>query len=673
MTMPIKTVKQKISAWHSAGLTQQECSALLDTLPLNGATLDAFDYMEELYKKSVAKDEDSLGFQIIISGRHLRKKTDDALRALIKANEPARIFRHAGGLSRIEVTEEGQPIIRSLNESAARGELARVADWFTVPANEKIMIPTAPPVDVVRDLLFLPEHRGIPMIRSITENPVIRQDGSILKTKGYDRETFLYYYPSGEMELPEIPESPTENDIKSSRLLLEEVFCDFPFDSQISRTNILAAMITPIARPLIKGPTPLCVIDKPQVGSGASLIATVIAVISTGRSAAVMTAPRDPDEWRKTIVSTLMQGRGVVLIDNIEGSLYDSNLAAVLTATTFSARILGSNDVKDFPNLASWMATGNNVALGGDLPRRAYLVRIDAGVARPWLRDANKFKHPELEKWVTENRGKILAAILTMARAWIVAGKPLPEDLPRLGGYESWVRVIGGILSYAGIKGFLGNLSEMYERNDVETPLWTAFVAGWYDRFHDREITGSELLRAISESQDFETLLPIDPPHRDKKTGVVDDGGFTRKLGKALAARKGRIYPGGDGGDYHLIAGKTKQRAQLWQVKRGELPVQNSLNLEAKSEFGEFSTTSNAQDNSKVSDNEVGTNSQNSLTEANPRLDTKLTFTPGIGSNGIYPTGPCATCGEEEYGVKDNGVYYCMNCGEDYVAQTNKE
>jgi hypothetical protein len=676
--MDISEVKRIIETYRVAGKNRAQTVAMVGALPLDGVAADAYQYVDVLYETAIEKADR----KIIITSRQLDDKTTDALNAIVEANDPPRIFRHAGGLARVDTTEEGQPIIRALNESAARGELARVCDWYQMNAKSQLT-PTAPPLEVVRDLLSMPSGwPGIPIIRAITENPVIRHDGTILRDQGYDATTFLYYQPSANTIVPEIPELPTTTDITKAKDLLCEVFCDFPFDSEISRTNILAALMTPIVRPLIKGPTPLCVIDKPQVGSGASLIATVIAIIATGRSAAVMTAPRDPDEWRKTIISTLMQGRGVVLIDNVEGSLYDSNLAAVLTATVFAARILGSNEVKDFPNLAMWMTTGNNVALGGDLPRRAYLVHIDAGVARPWLRDTLQFRHPELEKWVMDSRGRILAAILTVARAWIVAGKPLPEDLPRLGGYESWVRVVGGILAYIDIRGFLGNLSEMYERNDSETPLWTAFVAAWYERFGDKSMSGAELLKVIATSEDFEATLPIDPPRRDKRTGAIDDGGFTRKLGKALSSRKGRIYPGGDGGDYRLVAGKTKQRAQLWSVVKGKFDSvlhnigANSLLFVPAVSESEFPTMPVPE--TKKSHMEYGSTSdslKHTFTH-DSRLTSKLTFTPtgskseatGTQSEPVgteYPEKSCPECDSEEYGLRITGQYYCTNCGRD--------
>jgi hypothetical protein len=373
--------------------------------------------------------------EICVTGRHLQDKTADALAAIIQSNNPPRMFRHGGGLARTETTEIGQPIITQLNESATRGEMTRSAIWHTL-TEKGGNTPAHPPLDVVRDFLTMPGGwPGIPIILGIVENPVIRPDGSILEKHGYDPATKLYYYPAEDINIPPIPDNPSANDITKARDLLFEIFCDFPFDGDASRANVIAALITPVVRPLIFGPTPLCCIDKPQIGSGASLIASCIAEITTGRTAAIMTAPTDPDEWRKMIMGVLTQGRTIVVLDNIEGRLYDANLAAVLTATTYAVRILGTNEIRDVPNLASWIATGNYISLGGDLPRRAYLVTINPEMARPWLRDVSQFKHPELEKWVKDNRGEILAAILTLARAWIITGKPLPTDIPRLGGY----------------------------------------------------------------------------------------------------------------------------------------------------------------------------------------------------------------------------------------------
>lgn len=593
------------------GHTAKDVEALLESAPLYDGNAELQPAVPE----------------IILSGRPLQDKTTDAMATVIASNVPPRIFRHGGGLARVEKTETAQPVIKPLGENAVRGELARAAFWVTI--DRQGTVPTTPPLDVVRDFLTVPEGwPNIPIIRGIIQNPVIRPDGSVLERKGYDPDTQLYYYPPSDTQVPTIPATPTGNDVLDASTLLREVFCDFPFDSETSRANVLAALMSPVVRPLVTSPVPLCVIDKPQVGSGATLIAHVIAIITTGRPAAVMTAPKGTDEWRKTITGALLQGRSIVVIDNVEGQLYDRNLAAVLTATTYASRILGTHEIKDVPNLATWIVTGNNVRLGGDLPRRAYLVRIDAGVARPWLRDSSRFVHPELEMWCARNRDRILAALLTLARAWVVAGRPRPANMPLLGGYESWVSVVSGILAHSGIVGFLDNLMELYDCNDVETTSWAAFIEAWHEIFEDKPITCAQVMEELSHHRDFEAVLPIDPPHRDKRTGDIDDSGFTRRLGKALAARDGRIYPREEA-EYKLARGGEMKRAQLWQVVRlhrqGEFLGGKLNNTNAKSEFGEFQTTPNADGMVRESGYGMGQNPSNSPSKADSRVDTKLT------------------------------------------------
>ena len=122
------------------------------------------------------------------------------------------------------------------------------------------------------DLAFFPKLTGI------TESPVLRNDGTILAEPGYDSATGLFYQPVSGFVLPPVPSSPTSSDIAEAAALLQEVFCDFPFDGEASRAGAIASLISSVLRPAIDGPTPLAIVDKPQPGTGASLIANVISM-----------------------------------------------------------------------------------------------------------------------------------------------------------------------------------------------------------------------------------------------------------------------------------------------------------------------------------------------------------------------------------------------------------
>jgi hypothetical protein len=186
-------------------------------------------------------------------------------------------------------------------------------------------------------------------------------------------------------------------------------------------------MLLPFVREFIKGPTPLHVIDATTPGSGKGLLADCCSVVATGRDAGKGPEPRDPDETRKYITSVLVAGAAMVVLDNIIGYLDSAPLARVLTAEIWEDRLLGySRQVRPL-NRAAWVATGNNMTLGRDLARRALWIRLEPEQERPELRSG--FRHPDLLRWVREERGALVAACLTLARAWVINGRPRGSEV----------------------------------------------------------------------------------------------------------------------------------------------------------------------------------------------------------------------------------------------------
>jgi hypothetical protein len=401
----------------AAGHTAEDVQAALDAAPL--------------YDGEAEPEQQRALPEIITTSRHLRDITADALSALYQGNDPPHIFRRSGALTRIGTDEKGRPFTETLSEAALRGKLARAANFVRI--NEKgESHAISPPLDVTRDIESLGEW-DFPPLAGITEAPVLRRDGTVLTQPGYDVATSLYYVPAPGLVVPPIPEAPTDGELKATIELVLEVLCDFPFDSEASRANGYGALIAPVMRPAIDGPAPLPAIDKPQPGSGASLMADVISIITTGHLAATMGVLQSEEEWEKKLSSHLLAGRSLCVIDNIEGKLNSDTLSRYLTSTHVSIRPLGRSADIILANNMTFIATGNNIRLGGDMPRRCYWIRLDTGVARPWLRDII-FKHADLREWVFAKRGAILAAILTIARAWVTAGWPVPDGLPMLGG-----------------------------------------------------------------------------------------------------------------------------------------------------------------------------------------------------------------------------------------------
>lgn len=416
-------------------------------------------------------------------------------KSLYVLNDPPAIFQRGGTLCRIKTVDLDQYKIEDFTDHAIRNEMSRAAIYQRIKEKdgEKKIVKCHPPVDLAKGILALGSWE-VPMIRGLINAPVVREDGSILCSVGYDESTGLYYAQASELKIPDIPEYPSKEDAtKAAKHFMSEVLHDFPFLDQTAKTNALAAFLTTIVRPMIRGQVPIALIDKPAPGTGASKILELISIIATGKAMAALSPPENEDEWRKLITGLLRDGTHIICIDNIDSDLNAGTLSRALTSSIWKDRTLGKTDAVEYPQRACWYATGNSIVLGGDLPRRSYLIQMDAKMARPWERDTAKFRHPELNKWVEEHRGELLADLLVMARAWVIAGRP-NGCKQVIGGFEDWVAVVGGILRYADVDGFIGNLSKLYEDLDSSSDEWQSFFDAWFAEHGSQDMMSSEIV-----------------------------------------------------------------------------------------------------------------------------------------------------------------------------------
>lgn len=497
--------------------------------------------------------------KIKVNNRYLREVTDDTLEAIRRANNPPEIFVRAGTTVRVVEDENGTPQIQNMDLNHVKERADQVADFVRVTERGGELVETKvnPPEAVIKNLMAR-HSLPFPPLEAVVESPILRPEGSIFGKPGYDPETRLYYRPLPGFECPEIPTAPNGEQVRAALDLVNEAVGEFPYADKASAANTLALVITSLIRQAIDGPTPLGLIDAPQAGTGKTLLAEIIAIIGTGRAGEMLGASRDDEEWRKAITAKLIGGSTLIIVDNVEGRLYAPSLARALTSRTWTDRVLGRSETATVKQRATWAATGNNISLGGDLARRCYWTRLDAKQSRPWQRTG--FKHPDLTAWVMESRGELVAAVLTIARAWYAAGKPKAEGTPRLGSFEAWTETVGGILAFAGVGGFLGNLEELYDKADESAAEWEAFLEAWWRQRGEDSITGKALVKLITEEKSLRDALPGDLSEALDK----GEGSFTRRLGKALAKRAGTRY-GNDG--LHISEAGEERRAKLWRVQ----------------------------------------------------------------------------------------------------------
>jgi hypothetical protein len=485
---------------------------------------------------------------------NLRRATDRAWSAILASNRMPWLFRLGGLPSWVTPDDEGRPVAATLSEERLRHMLAKLADWRKINAKGDA-IPAPPPTGVVKSLLATPDP-GLPILAGIVTTPVFGRGGVLLTEPGYHPDARLLYRPTAGFRLPSVPDRPSAQDIAAARsLLLDDLLGDFPFTSTAERAHALSLLLLSFLRAMIDGPTPLHLIEKPTPGTGATLMVDVIATVLTGVGASVMTEGRDDEEWRKRITAKLRQIPALILIDNLREQLDSSALAAALTAPFWEDRILGQSEMTRLPIRCAWVATGNNPTFSNEMARRLVRIRLDAHSDQPWRRDS--FRHPDLMVWVRANRGRLVAACLTLCQAWIVAGRP--RGGRSIGSYETWAQTLGGVLEVAGVEGFLGNLDEMMAASDSEGGAWRAFVQTWWDRFGTVEVSASDL---FGHAKIADPPLPI---------SAKDENGQRIRLGRALSKMRDRAFRVSDR-LVHIRTGSTLHNAQRWRL----LPSQES-------------------------------------------------------------------------------------------------
>jgi len=479
------------------------------------------------------------------------RRVNDELRE--KTNLP-RYYVRGGELVRIRYNEDGRMTIQEMGVDAAMHELTHAADYIATPekGDPKMVYP---PKDVARYVLSA-RTWSFPRLTSITAIPVFRPDGTVVTERGYDPATSLIYDPPTGFEIS-VPERPKKTEVKKALKRIGEVIGDFPYADQASLANTLALALTPILREVITGPVPLAAIDKPTPGTGATLLVESLA--TSGTEPGALGAVEDDNEMRKAITAKMRTGERWLFLDNVNVELKSAALARALTAGVWEDRILGVSKTLRAPVRNVWVATANNLELSIEIAPRAYWIRLDALLEKPWERPPQQFKYPDLKAYVRENRQEILTDLLTIGRYWFVKGQPEATDTPVMGSFEAWSKVLGGVLAAADVPGFLENSKALYEKAISHSGLWAAFLETWHETYGKEGTTAGQVAEDL-QGRDHGALREALPD----EFSLLDEN-LNRKLGRALGKHEGIRY-GSEG--YHLVQIDKRKRIAIWSVRK---------------------------------------------------------------------------------------------------------
>lgn len=450
-------------------------------------------------------------------------------------------------------------MVRAVEPKTLRRLVARHAWAYKLkPESRKkaavlIEVEAAPAVQVCHDVLDSRQWPGVDPLTGVTACPVLRPDGSLTQTPGYDRVTGMYYAPA--LDVGVIPARPGEALVDAARdFVLDTVLGDFPWVDKADKANYLALLITPILRTMTGGLVPLGAITATAAGTGKTLLAGDIPAALYGLTSRPWV---DSDEELRKAMSTILltSSKPVVLFDNIPEwqSVHSPVMAKLITSRQWDDRVLGENAGIEAINDRLWLVTGNSMTFGGDMSSRTILVRLDAEMARPDLRDPREFRIGNLQAWLAEgaqghaNAAELLRHLLILICDWVAAGRPEGNYVMRQ--MSPWARQCGGFLEHHGVHGFLANRSAL-DAVDDEMAQWLSFCHQWHQIHAAVWKLPSEIARS-AEIQ-WDPYGGKEDPWRgnylvDAKGNPVTAVG----LGKRLGSKIGKIF-GGDADGYRL-------------------------------------------------------------------------------------------------------------------------
>ena len=486
---------------------------------------------------------------IDVSHGDLARTTEEVNSVLYEAREVMQIYRQGTCAIRVCTNDDGTQYIARLTLDVLRSMVAE--HIFFYKQTKKGIVQVYPPKQVMQNILSQTD-KPFPPLDCVATGPFVTRAKTLALTSAYYPESrMLLSLKEGEEHLS-VPENPTDSEIRVSvRTILDDWLGDFPFVGDPDKAHVILFAIAPMIRSIIVGPTPLFVVNKPAAGTGASLLVEVLSLVSLGGPVSIMTEGSSDSETKKLITSKLRTSPRLLAIDNVTRPVDYSSLAAAITSTTWEDRVLGTSSMtRVSTSMVTWCATGINVRTSVENSRRVVQIELNARMNRPWMRQS--FRHKDLVRWTKDNLSMLRRACLTIIQAWISRECPIAPDQPRLGSFESWSDVAGGILHVAGVPGFLDNMDRLCQAADPQGSAIAAFVTQWWSA-HQSEPVGAALLIGLAREAEMDL-------------GHGSDRAVSTRFGISLREMAGKLYQTTDGTALTVTAAGDDTGAKLWSL-----------------------------------------------------------------------------------------------------------
>ena len=472
---------------------------------------------------------------VVAGQRHLA--ADQGITALVNAGVP--FYQRNRALQRIALIKAKNmsgkemlvPGIISIDTPMMTRELGRCATWQRNDMKQKKWVEIDPPGAVATQILsMVGEWPFAP--NGIVQCPTLRRDGTLLGTAGYDEATGLVLTASPPM--PKIPAAPSREEAQGALASLSELLAEFPFIDAESKAVALSMMITPVTRGAMTV-APMHLVTKPSPGTGGSYLVDCAAMIATGERCAVETMAPNYEETEKRLIGAALAGFPIIGLDNCRSLIAGDFFCQIVERPLLSLRALGRSDKYRVPNAFTMFANGNNASVADDMVRRTIRCGLDANLEHP---ETRAFKGNPLNL-VQQDRGKYIAAALTIPLAYLAARRP--NQLPPLVSFEEWSTLVREPLVWLGCADPLKTQDALRTEDPSKITKATLFDA-WTNRIG---VGPSQ----ASTTKEIIEMAANDAPLHDALLAVAAQRFADRQidpkaLGKWLSSQLGTIAAG---------------------------------------------------------------------------------------------------------------------------------
>ena len=300
-----------------------------------------------------------------------------------------------------------------------------------------------PSQQTLRSLLARDKNSLLPTVRTITQCPYLNRKLEAVFKYGYNAETEVFLTRDVPL-LSTLPHNPSREEAISSLNYLMDFFKTFPFATETDFSVALSALLSAVNQVNLDN-IPLHAFNAPAAGTGKSLLADVISLITTGKTISVMSQGKDEAETEKRLHSALLAEDTLISLDNCDEPLGGDVLCQILTQPSIRIRPLGVSKLIDAEKTCMILATGNNMVFEGDITRRTLICELDAQMERP---ETRKFDFDIKERAVAE-RDNIIFHCMIIFKAYGTTATKI--NTTPLGSFEKWSRLIRDPLVWLGL------------------------------------------------------------------------------------------------------------------------------------------------------------------------------------------------------------------------------